>query len=450
MYGLPQAGLLANKLLARRLAHYGYFQTEHTPGLWKHSWRPIQFVLVVDDFGVEYEHKQHAQHLLDALNNHYEAVSEDWAGTLFCGIQLSWDYNRRTVDLSMPGYIKQALHKFQHPTPSKPQHAPHKHSEIQYGAKTQFTDPADESPPLPKEGIKRLQQIIGTLLYYARAVDSTLLVALSDLSSAQANGTEATKLAATQLLDYCATHSEASIRYCASEMALQIHSDASYLSVPKGRSRAGGHIYLGSASTSAKPMLNNGAVLTISGILKHVMSSAAEAEVAGLFVNAKEGEILRTTLNEMGYPQEPTPIQTDNSTASGIANDTINQQRSRSIDMRFYWVRDRVKQGHFIVFWAPGKTNLADYFTKHHPPKHHQRFRPIYIHQPESINTIPTKNLSILQGCVHPTNSTPKQSPTHSTPSQNTTRTINNHRFATDVVARAAAVIGTLATRLIN
>jgi hypothetical protein len=118
-------------------------------------------------------------------------------------------------------------------------------------------------------------------------------------------------------------------------------------------------------------MLNNGAVLTISGILKHVMSSAAEAEVAGLFVNAKEGESLRTTLDEMGYPQEPTPIQMDNSTASGIANNTINQQRSRSIDMRFYWICDRVKQGHFIVFWAPGKTNLADYFTKHHPPKHH-------------------------------------------------------------------------------
>jgi hypothetical protein len=60
MYGLPQAGLLANKLLARRLAKYGYFQAEHTPGLWKHTWRPIQFALVVDDFGVEYAKKEHA------------------------------------------------------------------------------------------------------------------------------------------------------------------------------------------------------------------------------------------------------------------------------------------------------------------------------------------------------------------------------------------------------
>jgi hypothetical protein len=71
MYGLPQAGLLATKLLARRLANYGYFQANHTPCLWKHTWQPIQFALVVDSFGVEYENKTDAQHLLDALNNHY-------------------------------------------------------------------------------------------------------------------------------------------------------------------------------------------------------------------------------------------------------------------------------------------------------------------------------------------------------------------------------------------
>jgi hypothetical protein len=97
MYGLPQAGLLANKWLASRLANYGYFQTKHTPGLWKHSWRPIQFFLVVDNFGVQYENKAHAHHLLDALNNHYEAVSEDWEGALFCGIKLAWNYTKRTV-----------------------------------------------------------------------------------------------------------------------------------------------------------------------------------------------------------------------------------------------------------------------------------------------------------------------------------------------------------------
>jgi hypothetical protein len=276
-----------------------------------------------------------------------------------------------------------------------------------------------------------------------------MLVALSDLSSAQAHGTESTNLAASQILDYCATHSEASIRYCASEMVLQIHSDASYLSVPKGRSRAGGHIYLTAKSTSDQPILNNGAVLTISGIIKHVMSSAAEAEVAGLFINAKEGKILRFTLTEMGYTQEAVPIQTDNSTASGIATDTIDQQRSRFIDMRFYWVRDHVKQGHFKVFWAPGKTNLANYFTKHYPPRHHQRIRSTYIHQSKSKTTLPNIATSIQRRCVQPTNSTPSQSPTNSTPKLNT-RANDGQQISQQVMARAAAVIGTMVYSLIN
>ena len=232
-------------------------------------------------------------------------------------------------------------------------------------------------------------------------------------------------------------------------MALQIHSDASYLSVTKGRSRAGGHIYLGTKSNSTKPMLNNGAILTICGIIKHVMSSAAEAKISGLFINAKEGEILRNTLDEMGHPQEATPIQTDNSTASGIANGTINQQRSRSINMRFYWVRDRAKQGHFKVFWAPGKTNLANYFTKHHPPRNHQRFRLVYLHPPKSTTTLLSNEPSIQQGCVESTNSTPMRSQTNLTPSLNT-GTNNSQRIAKDVVARAAAVIGSIATRLID
>jgi hypothetical protein len=196
-------------------------------------------------------------------------------------------------------------------------------------------------------------------------------------------------------------------------------------------------------------MFNNGAILTTSGIIKHIMSSAAKAEIAGLFIKAKEGKVLCNTLDELGYPQEATPIQTDNSTASGITNDTINQQQSRSMDMRFYWVGDRAKQGHFKVFWVPGKTNLADYFTKHHPPEHHQRFRPVYLHPPKSTTTLLSNEPSIQRGCLELTNWTPQRSQTNSTPSLNR-GTNNSQQRAKDVVARAAAAIGSLATRLIN
>ena len=167
-------------------------------------------------------------------------------------------------------------------------------------------------------------------------------------------------------------------------MILRLHSDTSYLSEPRARSRAGGYFYM----VNSTPDFINGPILTPTGVIKVVVASAAEAETAGLFTNMKEATILRTTLHEMGYPQPPTPIQVDNSTACGIANDNIKLQRSKAIDMRFHWVRDRVDQQQFKVYWRPGKTNLADYVTKHHPAAHHQLMRPIYLHQAQFLNQL--------------------------------------------------------------
>jgi hypothetical protein len=113
-----------------------------------------------------------------------------------------------------------------------------------------------------------------------------------------------------------------------------------------------------------------GAVLAVSSILKSVMSSAAEAEHGGLFYNCKDAAALHTTLADMGHPQPATPIQTDNACAACIVNGTVKQRRSKAMDMRFYWMRDRVSKGEFLVHWRRGSDNLADYFTKHHSPAH--------------------------------------------------------------------------------
>ena len=101
MYGLPEAGILANKLLKKRLSKHGYYECQFTPGLYRHVWRPIMFSLVVDDFGVKCQGIQHAKHLKEALEKYYE-VAVDWKGRLFCGITLGWNYNTRHVDLSVP------------------------------------------------------------------------------------------------------------------------------------------------------------------------------------------------------------------------------------------------------------------------------------------------------------------------------------------------------------
>jgi hypothetical protein len=100
-----------------------------------------------------------------------------------------------------------------------------------------------------------------------------------------------------------------------------------------------------------------------------VVASAAEAEIGALFLNAKEGVDIRNILKEMGHSQPATPIQTDNTTAHVILRGTCKQQRSKSIDMRFYWVRDRAQQGKFDIGWGPSAQNLGGYFTKHHPPR---------------------------------------------------------------------------------
>jgi hypothetical protein len=103
MYGLSQTGILANQLLARRLVFHGFHQTKFTPGLWQNVTRPVQFTLVVDDFGVQYVGKEHAQHLIDALKTDY-TVSKYWTGGIYCGITLKWGYANKHVYLSIPGY----------------------------------------------------------------------------------------------------------------------------------------------------------------------------------------------------------------------------------------------------------------------------------------------------------------------------------------------------------
>jgi hypothetical protein len=371
MYGLPQAGILAQELLEKRLNEHGYSQSKAVPGLWTHQTRPISFTLVVDDFGVKYVGKEHAMHLISILKEHYE-ISEDWTGSKYIGITFDWDYHNRRVHLSMPGYISKALQQFGHERPRRLQHSPHPHVAPTYGAKAQYVEPDTPSTPLDKEGQKFIQAVTGTLLYYSRAVDPTMLVALNAIATQQASPTQRTMERVKQLLDYCASQEEAVLTYHASDMILAIHSDAGYLNESKARSRAGGHFFL---SSDVQNPPNNGAVLTIAQIIDAVMSSAAEAELGALFINAKEAVHMRRILQEMGHTQPRTPIQTDNSTAEGVINSRVRPKRTKSMDMRFEWLLDREQQGQFKIYWKPGKTNLADYFTKHHPPAHHRNVR---------------------------------------------------------------------------
>jgi hypothetical protein len=319
MYGLHQAGIIVQELLEKQLAEYGYHQSKTINGFWKHKTRPICFTLVVDNFAVKYANKKDTEHLTNAIKKYY-LMTVDRDATKYIGLTIKWDYINQKEHIHMPGYLKKALIRFKHKTPDKIQNSLHPHMIPQYGAKTQYAKDDNLSPLLLKEETKYIQAVAGTLLYYARAVNTTILMALSLIATEQAKPMEETMNKVKQLLDYCAIQEDAIITYNASKMMLAIHSDAGYCNKKIARSQAGGHFFL---SNNEKFPSNNGAILTNTTITKAVMSSAAEAAMRALYLNAKEAVYLQQILFKMGHPKPKTPIQMDNTTAEGVINNKI-------------------------------------------------------------------------------------------------------------------------------
>jgi hypothetical protein len=122
----------------------------------------------------------------------------------------------------------------------------------------------------------------------------------------------------------------------------------------------------------------NAPVLYLSVIISTIVDSATAAEYAAAFIAAQAATSLRLTLSELGYNQPATRISCDNACAVGIANDSFNQKRSKTIDMRYHWLRDQVRLGNFSIIWEAGKSNLADLFTKAHPVHHHLKMIETY------------------------------------------------------------------------
>ncbi len=209
---------------------------------------------------------------------------------------------------------------------------------------------------------------MGSLLYYARAANSKLLVALSAITARQAKATVATEQVVDLLLDYFATYpmtdSLSSKRHdtlcpCGCRLPQQNQfSQQSWCS----------HLPFGRLSISliqqCHPIYcpNHQFVITL----------AAKSELAALFITAKEIIPHRQTLIAMDWPQPISPIQTDNSTAEGVTNKTIVPHRSKMMDMQFWCLRCRASQDQFCYCWDADAKNWANYHTKHHPDTYHK------------------------------------------------------------------------------
>jgi hypothetical protein len=123
MCGLPQAGSLGHNLLKHHLNKEGYFQSQIVPGLWRHKTKSIQFVLVVDNFGIKYLQRKDLDHLICLLKKYYDAAV-DLNGKEFVKIELDWDYENRKVHLSMAPYLQKALWQLNNIIPKKHQDSP--------------------------------------------------------------------------------------------------------------------------------------------------------------------------------------------------------------------------------------------------------------------------------------------------------------------------------------
>jgi hypothetical protein len=226
----------------------------------------------------------------------------------------------------MPGYIQKGLQEYEHIHPKKKQHCPYSPEPKQLGSKAQWPLPGIDSKLLDEGGKKPDPKVVRSILYSACAVDMTVLMALSTITMSQVNPTENTKTHCVQLLEYLATHADAKIRCYASDMIMNIHSDASYLSKNKASSRACGHFLMGWKLVDNQPTKLNNAFDTNSVILKFIVASSAEAEPGALFHHCQDAIIFHQTLSKMGHPQPKTPVHCDNATAVGIGNNTIKHQ----------------------------------------------------------------------------------------------------------------------------
>ena len=383
MYGLPQAGRLSQQRLIKHLKKHGYEQDEHTHCLFKHD-NGIYFTLVVDDFGVKIPNKKAALHLIDSLQEMYK-LHIDWKGKKYLGFHIHFNHREQEVVLDMPKYVEHMIAQLYPNTTIKGKDSPAVYQPPRMGKQGQQPTQDDNSEALNAHDTNRVQKIVGSCLYYSRAIDATIVQATNSVSSEQAKPTQKVLKDAERIVQYLSKYPSNKLVYKASDMILHSHSDASYLSRTKSRSVGGGFHYLGWRN---QPNRLNGPLHTTSYIIPVICQAVLEAEYGACFHNGKIIARLRTILESFGYKQPQTPLQCDNQCAVGLANDTLAARKSKSIDMNFHWIRDRVRQKQIDVYWRPGEGNMADFFTKPLPVHKHKVMMKLLVRIAQNAETI--------------------------------------------------------------
>ena len=296
MYGLPQAGILAQQQLVALLATAGYTQDEIVPCVFNHKTNGITFTLVVDDFGIKFINSEGAEHLISTLQQHYE-IKVNRTGSKYLGMKIDIDYDKRICSMSMPGYIEKAITQFRAPLdaamtkyqlkPTTQAKSPSIYVPPTFGNTGPQISITDNSDTLDAPTVTLIQAIVGVTLFYALAVDPTLVTAVCDLASEQARPSAQLLVKVDRLLSYATSYPNNELIFHASDMNYKMTSDASYLSRALAQSVLGGHGHFGMNDPASTFV--NGSIYNVSKVLDVIVASAAEAETGALFNNLQNG-----------------------------------------------------------------------------------------------------------------------------------------------------------------
>ena len=241
---------------------------------------------------------------------------------------------------------------------------PHAWIKPTYGAKVQYAPNTDNSPVLSDTEIRHIQSVIGNLLYYALAVDPTILVAIRTVFRERSKATKNCR--SMQLVDGLLCVKPLSHNSIHSFRYGTLHSEQRFLSlwIPGKESRGGTFFLSDIPNDSNTPPIEipplNISIYTSCKNLDVVVGLVAEAEIQATYHNAQEDFSIVTTSEELIHPQPPTPLQVNNTTAGGYSNETINPKHSKSTGKLYHWVHDCLRQKQVLLYFCPCITNLAD------------------------------------------------------------------------------------------
>jgi hypothetical protein len=363
LYGMPEAGRIAQDKLVAILALHGYIEEERSEKMCLfRSTDPnnrTAFIVHTDDFCIKFHDEAEAEKVITLLKDNGYITTVDREGKKFCGTTLSHDLALQRFHISQPGYLSNSLlQRYNFDSSDIPeQQFPDKYVYPTYGQHTPMTT-IDNSPPLSTERRDIMQAALGVILFAAIWTRNDLQPTTQRLISELKAATENTWDKFIWFIGYIKRFPDRGITYYSSDMILRVHSDSNF--DPK-RSTTGGFFDL---MRKDDPTFLNGPIHFISSLQPLCAACIAEGEYIAAFINGKAALPIKQTLDAFGYPQPQTPIYCDNKCAVGIATDTNQMKRSRYIDHKFHWIRDRVRLKEFDCIWIDGNQNIADFGTK--------------------------------------------------------------------------------------